>query len=225
MLLADSQEIYRRGLQAVLEAEEGIEVVGQAAHARQALEAARELKPDVVLVDVRLPGGGLEALRWITSVLPDARVLMLTPDEREADFYEAARAGARGYLVKDTAGAELAAAVRAAAVWDTPVSPAMASRLMREFSDLSRRLDTQMRPRVQPLSGRELEVLRLVARGLTNRQVAAELYISENTVKNHVRNILDKLQMRSRVLAVIFAVQEGLIEPEVLPQGPGALTP
>ena len=219
VLIADGQEIFRRGLQVVLAAEAGTEVVGEAADVHEAVKLATDLEPDVALVDLRIPGGGgISALRAICLAVPATRILMLTGDEQDADFYEATAAGARGYLLKQASGEEVCAAVRSAADGETPVSPGMASKLMSEFSSLTRRVGMS-EPRAQALSERELEVLRLLAKGMTNRQVAEDLFISENTVKNHVRNILDKLQLRSRMLAVMYAVQERLIEPEALREG------
>ncbi len=218
VLIADSQEIFRRGLQVVLQAADGVEVVGESEDGDEALELVKELIPDVIVVDVGMAGApGTDLARRVVELFPDTGILMLASNERESDLYEAVKAGARGYLLKGVSGDEVVAAVRGLAQGQSSVSPTMTSKLLNEFSSLSRRAEGPVRQSAsQVLSRRELEVLKLLAKGLTNREVAEELFISENTVKNHVRNILEKLQLRSRMLAVMYAVQERLIEPEAL---------
>jgi two-component system NarL family response regulator len=199
-------------LRTFLELQEDIEVVGEAADGHQALERAQELMPDVVLMDVRMPRrSGIEATREIRDALPHVRVLMLTVSDEEADLYEAIKAGASGYLLKEVSTDEVPEAIRSVMAGQSRISPSMASKLLTEFATWSRRSGP---PGVEgpTLTERELEVLRLVAQGMANKDIAKELYISENTVKNHVRNILEKLHLHSRMEAVVYAVRENLLD-------------
>ena len=198
----------------VLAQESDIEVVGEAGDAEAAVERAAELLPDVVLLDVRMPkGSGIEACVAIKEVAPSARIIMLTISDEEADLYEAIKAGATGYLLKEISIDEVAGAVRAVYDGQSLISPAMASKLLTEFALMAKRSNERSQQVPTPrLTERELEVLKLVARGLNNRDIAKELFISENTVKNHIRNILEKLQLHSRMEAVVYAVREKLLE-------------
>src|ERR1700722_16825233 len=212
VLLADPPALFRRGVRLVLEDEADIEVVGEAGEGLDAVERIVELVPDLVLMDVRMPGlSGIEATRQVRELVPSVKVAILTVSESDEDLYAAVRAGATGYLLKEVSIEELPEAVRAVARGHSLISPSMASRLLGEFNALSRRVEEQLgnAPR---LSDRELEVLRLVARGLSNKEIATELVIAENTVKNHVRNILEKLQLRSRMEAAMYAVRERLAD-------------
>jgi DNA-binding NarL/FixJ family response regulator len=212
VLLADPHALFRRGVRMVLDEEPGIEVVAECADGLDAVDQIAELAPDVVLIDVRMPGiSGIEATRRARSLVPNLKVAILTVSEDDEDLFAAVRAGATGYLLKEVSIEELPAAVRAVARGQSLISPAMASRLLIEFNALSRRVEEQ-RGTAPRLSDRELEVLRLVARGLSNKDIAAELVIAENTVKNHVRNILEKLQLRSRMEAAMYAVREKLVD-------------
>ncbi len=212
VLIVDDHALFRRGLHMVLAAEAGVEVVGEAADGADAVELARELAPDLVLMDVRMPrGGGIEACRAIKETVPSARILMLTISDEESDLYEAIKAGASGYLLKEISIDEVAAAVRAVQAGQSLISPPMAAKLLIEFASMARRGDRRPVPAPR-LTERELEVLKLVAEGLGNRAIAARLFISENTVKNHVRNILEKLQLHSRMEAVVYALREKLLE-------------
>jgi DNA-binding NarL/FixJ family response regulator len=212
VLLADPHALFRRGVRMVLDEEPGIEVVAECADGLDAVDRIAELAPDVVLIDVRMPGiSGIEATRRARSLVPNLKVAILTVSEDDEDLFAAVRAGATGYLLKEVSIEELPAAVRAVARGQSLISPAMASRLLIEFNALSRRVEEQ-RGTAPRLSDRELEVLRLVARGLSNKDIAAELVIAENTVKNHVRNILEKLQLRSRMEAAMYAVREKLVD-------------
>jgi DNA-binding NarL/FixJ family response regulator len=211
VLVVDDQELFRRGLVMLLAVEPGVEVVGEAGDGVAGTQLAATVAPDVVLLDVRMPKrSGIDACRAIKEAVPSAKIIMLTASEEEADLYEAVKSGASGYLVKDSSIDEVAQAVRVVADGQSLISPSMAVKLIDEFKQMSRPQPDSV-PGLR-LTERELEVLRLVAKGLNNREVAKQLFISENTVKNHVRNILEKLQLHSRMEAVMYAVREKLLD-------------
>ena len=218
VLIVDDHAVYRRGLQTVLSTERGIEVVGEAADGVEAVTRAEETLPDVIVMDVAMPKrGGIEACRAIKERVPSVRILMLTSSDDESDLFEAVRAGANGYLLKDVPPEDVAAGIRGLHHGKSLLSPMMASKLLSEFALLSAREEETPRPEAfaaPRLTERELGILTLVARGKANREIAAELFISENTVRNHVRNILDKLQMHSRMEAAMYAVRQRLIDPD-----------
>jgi DNA-binding NarL/FixJ family response regulator len=211
VLVVDDQELFRRGLTMLLSVEDDIEVVGEASDGSAAAPMAASTAPDVILMDVRMPKlTGIEACIAMKDAAPHARIIMLTASDEEADLYEAVKNGASGYLLKDSSIDEVAQAVRVVADGQSLISPSMAIKLLDEFKQMSRSdRNTVPTPR---LTERELEVLRLVATGLNNREIAKQLFISENTVKNHVRNILEKLQLHSRMEAVMYAVREKLLD-------------
>jgi DNA-binding NarL/FixJ family response regulator len=211
VLVVDDQELFRRGLTMLLSVEDDIEVVGEANDGSSAATLAATTVPDVILMDVRMPKlTGIEACISMKDAAPQARIIMLTASDEEADLYEAVKNGASGYLLKDSSIDEVAQAVRVVADGQSLISPSMAIKLLDEFKQMSRTDRTTVpTPR---LTERELEVLRLVATGLNNREIAKQLFISENTVKNHVRNILEKLQLHSRMEAVMYAVREKLLD-------------
>ncbi|HUL24985.1 MAG TPA: response regulator transcription factor [Streptosporangiaceae bacterium] len=215
VLIVDDHALFRRGLEMVLAEEPDIELVGEASDGAEAVERAGEALPDVVLMDIRMPkSSGIEACRAMKEVAPSAKIVMLTISDEEEDLFEAIRAGASGYLLKDIPYDEVADVVRAVHGGQSLINPSMAAKLLTEFAALAKR-DGEERAQQVPapkLTDREMEVLRLVARGMNNRDIAKELFISENTVKNHVRNILEKLQIHSRMEAVMIAVREKLIE-------------
>jgi len=213
VLIVDDHGLFRKGLQMVLQQESDIEVVGEGADGQEAIEKAQELMPDVVLMDVRMPKrGGIEATKQIKELLPHAKILMLTISDDEADLYDAIKAGAAGYLLKEIPSEEVADAIRTVWSGQSRISPAMAAKLLTEFQAMSKRAEERSQVPSPKLTEREMEVLRLVAKGLNNRDIAKELFISENTVKNHIRNILEKLQLHSRMEAVVYAVREKLLE-------------
>jgi two-component system NarL family response regulator len=215
-MIADDHAFFRRGLEVVLQGEAGLEIVGQASDGTEAVTLASEVVPDVVLMDIRMPKmTGIEAARQMKEAAPSAKIVILTISDEDDDLFEAIRAGASGYLLKDIPLDELADSVRAVHGGQSLINPSMAGKLLTEFATLARRDADEGPAKHAPapkLTDREMEVLRLVARGMNNRDIARELFISENTVKNHVRNILEKLQIHSRMEAVMIAVREKLIE-------------
>lgn len=213
VMICDDHALFRRGLIMVLESEEGMDVVGEAEDGEEAIRKVEELAPDVVLMDVRMPRvSGIEATRQIAEVNPTAKILMLTVSDEEDDLYDAIKAGATGYLLKEISIEEVANAIRAVVSGQSLISPSMASKLLTEFTALAKKADEKQAVPTPRLTERELEVLKLVAQGMSNREIASELYISENTVKNHVRNILEKLHLHSRMEAVVYAVREKLLD-------------
>ena len=211
VLICDDHALFRRGLIMVLESEEGIDVVAEAEDGEEAITKAEDTAPDVVLMDVRMPRmSGIEATRAIADAVPSAKILMLTVSDEEEDLYEAVKAGATGYLLKEISIEEVANAIRAVVTGQSLISPSMASKLLSEFNNLAKQ--AQQKIQVPKLTDRELQVLKLVAQGMSNREVAEDLFISENTVKNHVRNILEKLHLHSRMEAVVYAVREKLLD-------------
>jgi two-component system NarL family response regulator len=211
VLVADDHALFRRALAAVFADEEDIELVGEAADGEEAVTMTAELVPDVVLMDVRMPKMlGIEAAKQISVAEPTTKIVMLTVSDEEEDLFEAIKAGASGYLLKEVDPTEIAQAIRQIHAGHSLLSPAVASKLVSEFAAISKRSDERAsRP---SLTDRELQVLRHASDGLTNRQIGRRLQISENTVKNHIRNILEKLHLHSRMEAVLYAVREELID-------------
>ena len=211
VLLADDQELVREGLRMMLEAEEDISVVGEAGNGKEALAEARRLDPDVLLMDVRMPElDGIEATRRLVEAGARARILVLTTFDLDEYVYQAMKAGASGFLLRDAKREQLAAAVRTVARGESLLAPPITRRLIEDFC--SRPPPGAGLPEAAAdLSQRELEVLRLLARGLSNAEIAHELYVSETTVKSHVARILMKLGLRDRVQVVVLAYESGLV--------------
>ena len=216
VLIVDDQPLQRMGFRMVLESEPGVSVVGEAENGFDAVRRTADLSPDVVLMDIRMPGmDGIEATRRITETGGRSRVLVLTTFDLDEYVYAALRAGASGFLLKDARPDELLAGIRAVALGDAVVAPALTRRLLHAFT---KALPTAERraaedPRLQTLTDRELEVLRAVAAGLTNNEIASELRLSESTVKTHVSRAFAKIGARDRVQAVIIAYDVGLVGP------------
>ena len=217
VLVVDDQELVRAGFAVILEVTDGITVIGEAADGATAVAQAAEHKPDVVLMDIRMPGmDGLEAARLITAMVDPPKVVMLTTFDLDDYVYEALRSGASGFLLKDSPRADLVAAIRAAAAGDALLAPSVTRRLIEAFA--RRPAQTTLSPsRLAALTGRERDVLLLLARGHSNAEIATALFVSEATIKTHVGNLLAKLGLRDRVQAVIVAYETGL----VVPGGPG----
>lgn len=213
VLIADDEAIVRDGLRTILDLEPDLTVVGEAADGAQAVAAARELSPDVVLVDIQMPGvDGIEATRQMLRVPNPPRVLMLTTFDRNEYVYQAIRAGASGFLLKDVRRRQLAEAIRTVVDGDTLLAPTITRRLVEEFC--ARPSPTTTTPaELADLTRREIEVLTLVARGQSNTEIAATLVIAETTVKTHVARIIAKLGLNDRVHAVITAYETGLVRP------------
>ena len=213
VVIADDQELVRTGFRVILDSEPDIEVVGEAGDGREAIEAVQRHDPDVVLMDVRMPHlDGLEATRRIVTGTDEGpRVLILTTFDLDEYVYEALRSGASGFLLKDGPAEQLLSAVRVVARGEALLAPRITRRLIAEFSRVGR-------PNVPParldgLTARELDVLKLVARGLSNAEIAGELYVAETTVRTHLGHILTKLGLRDRVQAVVLAYETGLVRP------------
>lgn len=212
VVIVDDQALIRDGLRTMLELDEGISVVGEAADGSAVLETVRRTRPDVVLMDIRMPGvDGLEATRRLLRSPDGPKVLVLTTYDADEYVIEAMRAGASGFLLKDLRKGQLVRAVYQAAAGDLVIDPSITKRLIEQVVD-TRRARTEARSALNRLTEREIEVLRLMARGLTNAELAADLSVSESTVKTHVARVLDKLEVRDRVQAVILAYEIGLMD-------------
>lgn len=213
VLIADDQDLVRAGFRMILESHDDIEVVGEAGNGREAVEAAQLLKPDVVLMDIRMPGlDGIDATRRLLERPHPPRVLMLTTFDLDQYVYEALKAGASGFMLKNAPPDRLAEAVRTVAEGDALLAPAITRRVIEEF--VSRpRADGELPERLSELTDRELEVLRLIARGLSNAEIAESLFLSEATVKTHVNRVLTKLRLRDRTQATVLAYETGLVSP------------
>jgi DNA-binding NarL/FixJ family response regulator len=213
VLIADDQALVRGGFRLILDAQQDIEVVGEANDGREALAQARELAPDVVLMDIRMPEvDGLEATRRLLGGDGDCRVLILTTFDLDEYVYEAMKAGASGFLIKDVRPEQLADAVRVVSSGEALLAPVITRRLIEQF--VSRPRPSPGAPsQLEELSERELEVLKLIARGCSNDEIAVELFVTRATVKTHVTHILNKLRLRDRVQAVVLAYESGLVQP------------
>ena len=214
VLIVDDQSLVRAGFRMILESEPEIEVVGEAADGLTAVLAARETQPDVILMDVRMPNvDGLEATRRLLDGKEEGpRILILTTFDLDEYVYEALRAGASGFLLKDTPPEQLVEAIRIVAGGDALLSPAVTRRVISEFVRRPPAAARTTAPELEDLTARELEILRLIARGLSNAEIAAEAFVSETTVKTHVARILMKLRLRDRVQAVVYAYEHGIVQ-------------
>jgi DNA-binding NarL/FixJ family response regulator len=210
VLLVDDHDLFRTGLRNLLEDEGGVQVAGEATNGAEAVRLVRELAPDVVVMDLNMPSmSGVEATRHITALSPLTRVIVLTISDEDGDVLDAIVAGACGYLLKDSSITDVIAGIRAASVNQSLISPTIASKVLQRVRATTE--DTEMADAIRTeLSDRELEVLKLIANGKDNAQIAAELVISPKTVKNHISNILMKLQIQNRIQAAVYAVRSGI---------------
>ncbi len=207
VLVVDDHEVVRRGIKLFLETEDGIEVIGEAENGIQAVSMAKELEPDVILVDLVMPEmDGIQAIREIRAQQSESHILVLTSFGSDDKIFPAVKAGALGYLLKDTSPKELTQAVLQAAEGHATLNPTVAGRLLRQFSS-----ETEPTTPIEPLTEREIEVLQLIARGLTNDQIGETLFISEATVRTHVSHILGKLDLGNRTQAALWALRKGLV--------------
>ncbi|GAB4525636.1 MAG: response regulator transcription factor [Anaerolineae bacterium] len=210
VLIVDDHALFRQGLISLLEGYREVRVVGEAEDAEEAIALAHQHRPDLVLMDIRMPGKtAFEAVRQIREELPDTRVVILTASEEESDLFEAIKAGAEGYVLKDIRVEELVRMIQGISRGEAPISGVMAAKMLSEFA--RRMQSTRAKASPTDLTEREQEVLALVARGASNAEIAQQLHISENTVKKHLRSILDKLHLENRVQAAIYALREDLI--------------
>jgi DNA-binding NarL/FixJ family response regulator len=210
VLVVDDHDLFRTGLRNLLE-DEGVVVVGEASGGAEAVRIVRELAPDVVVMDLNMPGiTGVEATRQISSVAPLTRVVVLTISDQDGDVMDAILAGACGYLLKDSSIQDLIQGIRSAAVGEALISPSIAAKVLRRIRSTSSHAEIEKAIRAE-LSDREIEVLKLIANGKDNAQIAAELHISPKTVKNHISNILMKLQIGNRIQAAVYAVRSGIV--------------
>jgi DNA-binding NarL/FixJ family response regulator len=213
VLVVDDHTLFRRGIAAVLANQKGLEIVGEASDGLEAIEKTREIAPDVVLMDLNMPRcSGLEAIQALQAEMPQVNVLVLTVSEMEADLFAAMKFGARGYLLKKAEPEELVRAILHIAQGGAIVSPLMATKLLSEFKDLTASVEREpIEKTSSDLSPREEEVLQLVAQGATNKEIGDSLFISENTVKTHLRSIMEKLHLAKRSQAAAYAVKRGLV--------------
>ncbi|MBM4422086.1 MAG: response regulator transcription factor [Chloroflexi bacterium] len=211
-LLVDDQSLFREGLRTLLSIQPDIEVVGEAANGEEAIRLAEKLTPSVILMDLQMPAlDGAAATRRIHAAHPECRVIVLTTFDDDERVFEGLRAGAVGYLLKDAPSEKLVEAIRAAARGESFLQPSVAAKVVAEFARLAAKPSAQSEPLVEPLSDREIEVLKLIANGASNKEIAAQLVIAEGTVKNHVTNILGKMGVRDRTQAAMKAKELGLL--------------
>jgi DNA-binding NarL/FixJ family response regulator len=212
ILLVDDHVLFRRGVAALLASRQNLQLVGEAADGLEAIAAARELIPDLILMDINMPNcDGLEATRRITREMPHVKIVMLTVSTDDQNLFEAIRSGAHGYLLKDLEPYQLFDLLDSISRGETPLSGAMATKIFNEFTQPIQ-ISTREQETVAELTNREIEILQLLVEGMTNKEIATTLVISENTVKIHLRNILEKLHLKNRIQAAVYAVRQGMVD-------------
>lgn len=213
VMLVDDHPLFRAGLRHLLEIQDDIEVVGEVDDGSQVVEAAGRLKPDVVLMDIKMPGvGGIEATRRLRQASPKVKIVVLTVSDEDHHLFEALKGGAQGYLLKSIKPEKLLDSLRGIMRGEQPFSPTIAEQIIKEFSQEMQRSVSTAREAPVSLTPREQRILLMVSKGATNRQIAEELFVAESTVKNHLHNILTKLHLKNRVQAAVYAMREGLIK-------------
>ncbi|MEW6325561.1 MAG: response regulator transcription factor [Nitrospirota bacterium] len=224
VMIVDDHALFRKGLSGLLRQQADIEVVGEAGDGEEAIRLAQRTRPDVILMDLNMPHrNGIEATMAIRDVLPETRIIMLTVSDEDEDLFAAVKAGARGYLLKNVEPEQLVTAIHLLARGEPVIPHAMASKLLTEFTSMAHRADRPPEVKTTPLTPRETEILQWLAKGHSNKEIAAQLNISDQTVKIHLRNIMKKLHMNSRVQAAVYAYREGLMAEAPSPRArPGA---
>ncbi|MEH7501460.1 response regulator transcription factor [Neobacillus drentensis] len=213
VLIADDHYLFIRGIESILMEDESLQVIGKSSNGKEAYELAKQLKPDVILLDVNMPVmDGLEALKLIIHDLPDVKVLMLTINDNDDQLLEALKTGAKGYLLKDLLPNELLTFIHMVQRGESVISGHMAGKIIENLNKTTSKKSKLLDKKMDVLTRREKEILQHVKKGLTNREIGEALFISENTVKNHLRNIMEKLHMSNRVQAATYALQEGWLE-------------
>ena len=210
ILLVDDHLLFREGLKSLLELMEEMHIVGEAGDGEEAIAMARELMPDVILMDIRLPGmSGVEATRIIKNEMPTVEIVMLTASEDDAHLFDSLKAGAQGYVLKNVASQELAKLIHGVLAGEAAISGVMASKILAELNKNETKEERELSG--TELTKREIEVLKLIGEGFSNRQISGKLFVTESTVKKHVRNILQKLHLQNRVQVALYAVDQGLV--------------
>ena len=213
VLIVDDHQVIQEGLSAVLQTKVDVQVVGDAGDGQEAVEKARKLKPDVILMDISMPVmDGVEATRIIRQENPDVGIVVLTMHEEEEYIFNAVKAGATGYLLKDSDSAQIVQAIRAIYKGESLIHPSVATKILAEFSQLSGNKGKPYRKPKKELTAREIGILQMVAEGKTNKEIASDLNLSEKTIKNHIRNIFHKLHVVDRTQAAFYALRKGLIK-------------
>jgi DNA-binding NarL/FixJ family response regulator len=213
ILLVDDHILFRKGMASLLDMRDDLQVVGEAGDGNEGIKAARSLLPDLILMDVNMPNcDGLEATRVIKKEMPHVKIVMLSASESDQDLFEAIKVGAQGYLLKDLEPYQLYDLLDSLSRGETPLSGTMATKILKEFTKPEKEADEQPVDFEEASTEREIDILKLVAEGLTNKEISDQLVISENTVKIHLRNILEKLQLKNRIQAAVYAVRQGMVD-------------